>query len=75
MCPPVKIVPLETPLFVAHMHAERYIAWRAQVEQWKASAGVRPVLSHVSEETWERHFAANEDAFSAVAAELEGVDG
>jgi hypothetical protein len=70
-----KVVPLETALFVRRMQGERYCAWRALVEGLKTGVGVRAALVHLPEDVWLRHFAANEDAFNALVAELQGVDG
>lgn len=69
------ITPLTTPLFVRRMADQRYRAWRLLVENVITAQGVRPALVHLSEAAWFAHFAANEDAFNAVVAELEGVDG
>jgi hypothetical protein len=73
--PTAQPVPLTTPLFVRHMRNERYQAWRQLVEGLITATGVRPALVHLEEGIWVRHFAANEDAFNAVVAELNGVDG
>lgn len=64
----------ETRAFVVHMAQQRYCVWREQVETFKAVEGVRCVLEHVPDMQWLEHFAANEDAFSAVVAELAHVD-
>lgn len=61
--------PDELPLF--HSNAARFRHWRTKLEVFKARQGVRPMLEHVSEATWRGHYAANEDAFSAVVKELE----
>lgn len=73
--PPNIVTQLETPLFVRRMRDDRYVAWRALVEGIVTGTGVRPVLIHLDEGKWLRHFAANEDAFNAVVAELDSVDG
>lgn len=59
----------ELPLF--HSNSARFRHWRTKLETFKALHGVRPMLEHVSEATWRAHYAANEDAFSAVVRELE----
>lgn len=69
------VVNLETPLFVRRMLDARYVAWRYVVEGLITGAGVRPALVHLDEGRWLRHYAANEDAFNAVVAELVRVDG
>lgn len=51
----------------------RYTRWRGWVEEFKTVHGFRAVLSHVPEEVWARHFAANEDGFSAVVAEAQNL--
>lgn len=65
--------PLELPLF--HSNAARYRHWRTKLETFKAVQGVAPLLVHVTEADWRRHYAANEDAFSAVQTELARIDG
>jgi hypothetical protein len=60
------------PLFYANV-ARRW-HWRKKLETFKAVQGVRAVLDHVSEERWAQHYAANEDAFDAVVAELEKIE-
>lgn len=65
--------PLELPLF--HSNAARFRHWRTKLEVYKAVQGVAKLLIHVSEADWRRHYAANEDAFSAVESELARIDG
>lgn len=67
---PSKIVPLTTPAFVASMERARYQGWRRFLEAIITGAGVRATLVHVPDAVWIRHYAANEDACSAVLAEL-----
>jgi hypothetical protein len=64
--------PRELPLF--HWNAARYLHWRRRLEAFKATQGVAALLVHVSHEDWHRHYAANEDAFSAVQTELARID-
>lgn len=61
------------PLF--HSNAARFRHWRTKLEVYKAVQGVAKLLIHVSEADWRRHYAANEDAFSAVESELARIDG
>lgn len=72
---PAQTIPINTPLFVRYMRDERYLAWRRIVEGLITATGVRPALIHLGEGNWAQHFGANEDAFNAVVAELNGVDG
>lgn len=65
--------PEELPLF--HSNAARFRHWRTKLEVFKAVQGVAPLLVHVSEADWRRHYGANEDAFSAVDLELSKIDG
>jgi hypothetical protein len=56
---------------------QRYLdrmGWRRQVEDFMTSSGARCLLGTVSDADWERHYAANEDAYSAVVSELQRVD-
>jgi len=62
----------ELPLF--HSNAARFRHWRTKVEVFKGTQGVAPLLAHVTEDEWRRHYAANEDAFSAVDSELARVE-
>lgn len=48
-------------------------AWRGRLETYSATMGFRPLLSHVPNERWCARYAANEDAFEAVAAELSAI--
>lgn len=64
--------PIELPLF--HSNAARYRHWRTKLQVFKAVQGVAPLLVHVTEADWRRHYAANEDAFSAVQSELACID-
>ncbi len=61
------------PLFYTNVARLRH--WRTKLETFKAVQGLRPMLDHVTEERWLAHYAANEDAFSAVVSELEAIDG
>lgn len=63
-----------TPEFVARMRRARYVAWRANVEQFAVSVGLRPLLAHLGDDVWEEYFAANEDAVGAVVEELQRID-
>jgi hypothetical protein len=63
-----------TPQFVERMHRARYLAWRASVEQFAVSVGLRPLLTHLDDDVWEQYFAANEDAIGAVVGELQRID-
>lgn len=63
----------ELPLF--HSNAARFRHWRTKLEVFKAVQGVAALLAHVTEDDWRRHYAANEDAFSAVDLELARIDG
>jgi hypothetical protein len=63
-----------TPDFVARMQRARYVAWRANVEQFAVAVGLRPLLAHLGDEVWEEYFAANEDAIGAVVGELQRID-
>lgn len=58
----------ELPLF--HSNVARFRHWRTKLEVFKASQGVAALLAHVTEDQWRAHYAANEDAFSAVVVEL-----
>lgn len=69
-----QLIPLRTALFVADMDAKRRLWWLRTVAEFSANQGVRPLLSHVPPADWIRHYAANEDAYSAVTAELARVD-
>lgn len=64
--------PLELPLF--HSNAARYRHWRTKLQVYKAVQGVASLLVHVTEKDWRAHYAANEDAFSAVESELARFD-
>lgn len=66
-------IPETLPLF--HSNAARYRHWRTKLEKFKSVQGVAPLLVHVTEADWRRHYAANEDAFSAVQSELARIDG
>lgn len=65
--------PAELPLFASNPARLRH--WRTKLELFKAVQGVRPLLDHVTEEQWLAHYAANEDAFSAVVEELRTIEG
>lgn len=67
--PPVDALPL------FHSNAARFRHWRTKLEVFKAVQGVAALLAHVTEDDWRRHYAANEDAFSAVDLELARIDG
>ena len=61
------------PLF--HSNVARFRHWRTKLEVFKGTQGVAPLLAHVTEAQWRAHYAANEDAFSAVDLELAKIDG
>lgn len=70
-------------LYIPHVEAARLAAmqreqdrlgWRRQVEEFITASGSRFLLEHVTESDWDRHYAANEDAYAAVCAELEKVN-
>lgn len=69
-----QLVPSRTALFVANMDAKRWEWWLRTVTTFAANQGARPLLSHVAPADWIRHYAANEDAFSAVVLELDRVE-
>lgn len=56
------------------MRQQDIVGWMRQVEEFKTASGSRCLLEHVSDADWLAHFAANEDAYSAVMAEMEKVD-
>ena len=64
--------PDELPLF--HSNAARFRHWRTKLEVFKALQCMGALLGHVTEEQWRARYAANEDAFSAVVAEMVRVD-
>lgn len=66
--------PIRCPIdFSAAFTQRKYRAWRREVEGFKVAEGARQILGHVPEASWWAHYAANEDAFSAVVAELAQV--
>ncbi len=67
--------PLPDTLPLFHSNAARYRHWRTKLQVYKAVQGVAALLVHVTEADWRRHYAANEDAFSAVDSELARIDG
>lgn len=71
----VVLLPSAEVARLARMQAEQdRLGWRKQVEDFLTATGSRAMLEHVSEARWAEHYAANEDAYSAVVAELEKVD-
>ena len=72
----IVLLPAATAARLARMQAEQdALGWRKQAEDFMTALGVRAVLEHVTEAQWSQHYAANEDAYSAVVAELLKVDG
>jgi hypothetical protein len=60
---------------LAAMQADQdRLGWLKQVEDFMTASGARALLEHVTPSEWLQHYAANEDAYSAVVAELERVD-
>lgn len=59
------------PLF--HSNAARFRHWRTKLEVFKALQGMGALLGHVTEAQWRAHYAANEDAFTAVVLEAQRV--
>lgn len=69
----MNIRPTTTSGFVVCMARARYRAWREMVELFKVTEGAQAILGHVPDADWFQHFAANEDAFTAVVVELTKV--
>lgn len=70
----VVFIPAAEVARLAEMQREQdRLGWRRQVEDFMTASGVRCLLEHVTESEWDRHYAANEDAYAAVCAELEKV--
>lgn len=57
------------------MREQDLCGWLKQVHDFMTASGARCLLEHVPTSRWVAHFAANEDAYSAVVAELEQIDG
>lgn len=51
------------------------LGWRKQVEDFMTASGTRCLLDHVTDEQWDAHYAANDDAYASVVLELEKVEG
>lgn len=49
--------------------------WVQELQAAMTSIGARPLLRHVNDSRWRSHCAANDDAFTAVLIELQGVEG
>lgn len=71
----VRFLTADAAARLAEQQAEQdVLGWRKQVAEFMTASGSRCLLEHVTDEQWMRHYAANEDAYTAVVAELEKVE-